>query len=251
MYKQLILGIAAGVMLMDEVATATAENQNAGGVAAVVPAVPKADAAAPVINALTSKENYLPNSYKFHFKKDDLGNKRPSIDLVLMTPTMEGVIAALISDEKQALYIIDVLSQEIYKAARLQVGDEQKPVNKQGELDTTKLTIEALANMPKAERTGGGISKEIWEAFSKDYIAVMPGITGKTAEQIANAAKLMLAKFQPVKTQKKVLGFLKDQLNLWYTSTTNAEEFSECYEFLDEKAKTLLAADEASLLANL
>jgi hypothetical protein len=211
-----------------------------------------ADVAASVspVTILTSKEAYMPRSFKFHFKKDDLGVKRPTIDLVLRVITLEGLIAAL-GDPKQAEYVLDVLSNEIYKAARSQVGDDTKPVNKQEELDDSKLTIEALANMPKAERTGGGISKELWEAFSKDYIATMPAVTGKTADQVSNAAKLMLAKFQPVKTQKKVLTFLKDQLNLWFTSTQNAEDFTECFEFLDEKAKTLLAADEASLLANL
>lgn len=240
MYKRNLFALAAISFLHNAVGAEGAEN---GGGAVAVPTTPEP-------TAMTSKDPYILKSYKFHFKKDDLGNKRPSIDLALATPTLEGVISAL-GNEKQAEYIIEVLAQEIYKAARLQVGDEQKPVNKQEELDPTKLTLEALANMPKAERTGGGISKEIWEAFSKDYIAVMPAITGKSAEQISNAAKLMLAKFQPVKTQKKVLSFLKDQLSMWYSNTQNAEEFAECYEFLDEKAKTLLAADEASLLANL
>ena len=105
--------------------------------------------------------------------------------------------------------------------------------------------------MPKAERTGGGISKEVWEAFGKDYVSVMPGVTGKSADQVGNACKLLLAKFQPVKTNKKVISFLKEQLALYFSSTQNAEEFQECYEFLDSKAESLLKADEASLLANL
>jgi predicted Zn-dependent protease len=214
------------------------------------PAVAAAPDAVQLPLCITSKDLYIPTSQNFHFKKDNLGQKRPTINLVLMTPTLEGILSAL-QDTKQAQYIIDLVSADIYKGARSQVGDEQKPVNKQEELDTSKLTIEAIANMPKAERTGGGISKEVWEEFGKDFLAVMPGITGNTVEHVGNAAKHLIAKFQYVKNQKKVISFLKERLNLWYSNTPNAEEFAECFDFLDEKAATLLQADEASLLSNL
>lgn len=186
----------------------------------------------------------------FHFKKDSLGNKRPTINLTLPYITLDGLIDAL-NDETQQAFILDVLNAEVYKAARMQVGDESKPVNKQEELDLSKLTLEALANMPKAERTGGGISKEIWEAFAKDYVEIMPGITGKPLDNVVNASKLLLAKFQPVKTNKPVIAFLREQLATWFSKSPNAEDFQECYEFLDNKADTLLKADEAALLQNL
>lgn len=188
--------------------------------------------------------------FRFNFKKDKLGNKRDPVELKLPVPTVEGVIQAL-GDEKQQAYLLDVLAQEVYKAARMQIGDDEKPVNKQEELDLNKLSLEYLANMPKAERTGGGISKETWELFATDYIDVMPAVTGKSAEQVGNAAKLFTARFQPVKTNKPVIKFLKEQLALWFTKTSNQEDFTEVMEFLDSKADTLLAADEAQLLANL
>lgn len=199
-----------------------------------------------------SKDATLPKVFPFHFKKDELGNKRPSLNLILNVPTIEGIIQAL-SDPKQAEYIQEVLAQEIHKAARMQVGDDKSPVNKQEELNQDILSINALANMPKAERRGGGISKEVWEAFAKDYIEVMPGVTGKKLDNIVNASKIFIAKFQPAKTNKPVLKFLKTQLALWFDSTSqdSKEEFADCYEFLDNKVDTLLAADEASLLANL
>lgn len=222
------------------------KQEEAGAQVSAGSAAPDVAAASAVVDTGPVKKV----NQKFHFKKDKLGVKRETIALDLNYPTLDGVINAL-SDPKQAEFIIDVLSDEIYKAARLQVGDETKPVSKQEELDESKLTLEFLANQPKAERTGGGISKEIWEEFSKDYLEVMPAATGKTADQVSNAAKLLLAKFQPVKTNKKVIAFLQEQLALWFSSTPNAEDYQECYEFLNEKAKTLLDADEASLLANL
>lgn len=232
--KKALLATAVSAILCEE---AGVQNSASSSAAATAPAV--ADTG-PI-----KKVNQ-----KFHFKKDKLGVKRETLSLDLNYPTLDGVINAL-ADPKQAEFIIDVLSDEIYKAARLQVGDETKPVNKQEELDESKLTLEFLANQPKAERTGGGISKEIWEEFAKDYVEVMPAATGKSADQVSNAAKLLLAKFQPVKTNKKVIAFLQEQLALWFSSTPNAEDYTECFDFLNEKAKTLLAADEASLLANL
>lgn len=187
---------------------------------------------------------------KFHFRKNELGVKKPTVSLSLPIPTLDGLLVAL-EDPKQQSYVLEVLAEQVVKAARVQVNDETNPVENQSQLDLSKLTIEFLANMPKAERTGGGISKEVWEAFGKDYAEVMPGVTGKNAEQIGNAVKILLGKFQPVKTNKKVISFMKEQLALYTTSSTNIEEFQECIEFLDQKADTLLATDDAKLLENL
>lgn len=188
--------------------------------------------------------------FNFAFRKDDLGEKRPSIRLNLPVPTADGIAAAL-SDEKQMQFILDVVAAEIQKAARTQVADETKPVNSQEELDLNKLTLDFIANMPKAERTGGGISKETWEAFGKDYMAIMPGILGKEEEKVQNAVTLYIKKFQPVKTNKAVLKQLKGYLALWASSTQALEEFGDCFEFLDNKIDSLLTADETALLANL
>jgi hypothetical protein len=186
----------------------------------------------------------------YFFKKDKLGNKRETVSLKIPYLTIDGLIEAL-QDEKQQAFILATVNDQIYNAGRWQVGDENKPVNKQDELDMSKMTLKFLAEMEPTERRGGGIAKEVWEAFGADYAAVMQPLTGKTQENIDNAVALLLKKFQPVKSSKKVVQFLKDQLSLWFQNTQNAEEFQECYEFLDKKAETLLQADEAALLASL
>lgn len=187
---------------------------------------------------------------KFHFKKNELGDKRPSVTLALPLLTIEGLIAALEDTKKQEI-ILSAVNELIVDQARIQVGDDNNPVNSQEQLDVSKLSFDYIANLPPAERRGGGIAKEIWEAFGKDYLAVMPAVTGKTAEQCGNAAKLFLAKFQPCKTNKPVLKKLQELLALYAGTTSNLEEFQDCVKFLDSKITDLLNADEASLLANL
>lgn len=252
--KSMLLATAVSQALCAEAEAATSAGANVGAavVAAADPnAVPAAGSPAAALAAINTKQEYIKVARKFHFKKDKkLGTKRPTIELLVPKITLEGVINGL-GDEKVRDYILEVLENETYKAVRDQVGDDTKPVNKQEELDSNKVTLAFLANMPKAERTGGGISKETWEDFAADYAEVMPGRTSFTTEQIANAVKIFVGRFQPVKTQKKIIGFLKTQLALWFSNTTNQEEFQEVYDFLDQKADALLAADEASLLANL
>lgn len=204
---------------------------------------PQAVATSPIPGTILKSE-------KFHFKKDDLGVKRPTVELALPVPTEDG-IQLMLKDDKQKNFLLEVLAEVVKDYARLQVGDENNPVNKQEELDISKLTMEYIANIPPAERRGGGISKETWAEFFKDYLDVMPSVTGKKKEQVENAAKLFVARLQPVKTQKKILSFLKDQLSLWFTNTQAAEEYSEVYEFLAGKIEDLLKRDEAELLANL
>lgn len=187
---------------------------------------------------------------KYNFRKDELGNKRPSVTALIPYVTIDGLVEAL-GDEKVQNYILEVVNATIYDAGKIQVNDEEKPVNTQEEFDLSKLTLEFLANQPAAERRGGGISKEIWEAWAADYLEVMPAATGKKKENVGNAATLFIKKFQPVKTDKPVLAKLKEQLDIYTTATERLEEFQDCVTFLINKVESLINSDSAKLLENL
>lgn len=187
----------------------------------------------------------------FWFRKDKVTDvKRPDVKINVPFLTEDGLVEALM-DEKQRALVLEAVNDIIKKAASEQVNDDTKPVNTQEELDLSKLTLEFIANLPPAARKGGGISKEIWEEFAKDYIAIMPSVTGRELEKVQLAATIMTKRLQPVKYQKKLLTFVAEQLDLWFTNTKNKEEFMEVYEFLSEKAKEFLEADESKLLDNL
>lgn len=173
-----------------------------------------------------------------------LETKRATIETKIPVPSVEGIIAILEAGGKQLELLQEAVADVIYQRARELLADDEKLTDVPLEL----LAWEVIANLPKAERKGRGIPKETWEDFSKDYIAVMPGVTGKTAEQVGNAAKILLNKFQAVKTNKPVIKLLQAQLAVYLNSSPNAESFLECVEFLSNKADSLMAIDEASLL---
>ena len=179
-------------------------------------------------------------------------SKRPAVTLVLPTLTFEGFIEKLTEgDEKVKNWILETVNEQIILAAREQVNDEDNPVNSQGQLNLAKLTIEAIANTPKSDRVGGGISKETWEDFEKDYIITMVAATCLPQAKVEKAAKLFVMRLNPVKSEKQVLIFLRSQLALWAANTAEAESFAEVYTFLDSKIETLLNRDSSELLAAL
>lgn len=185
--------------------------------------------------------------FRYYFRKDDLGNKRPTVELKLPVPSVEGLVKILEEgNEKAIALVMDALSSVIDDQARSLVADKED-IN-QDNFPFEQITWEYIANLPKAERRGGGISKETWEEFGKDYATTMLAATGKTADQVGLAVKLLLGKFNAVKTNKPILKALQAQLGLYATTSANAETYVACIEFLNNKATNLLEADEAALL---
>lgn len=173
-------------------------------------------------------------------------DKKPTIHVIAPVITFDQLISGL-EDEKQKSYVLALLKDAVEGQLRDQIN-EGTPADK---LDFSKLTLSYLANIPPAERRGGGIPKETWEAFAADYAEVMPAAAGKTPEQIANALKIILGKFQQIKTNKDVLAFFQTQIALYVESTKNGEEFQDCIEFLLNKLETFMQADNKALLNNL
>lgn len=192
--------------------------------------------------------------YKFHFKtvkdkESGIETKRPTIELKLPVPSVEGIIAILEAGGKQLELLQSAVADIVVAQARSILNDNESIGS--DNFPAEQCTWEFIANMPEAEKRGRGIPKEMWEEFVSDYIAVMPSVTGKTAEQVSLAAKLFLNKFQQVKTNKPVIQKLKEQLAIYANNSKQAENFVDCIKFLDDKADALLQADEAALLANL
>jgi hypothetical protein len=188
----------------------------------------------------------------FHYKTDkELGIKRPTVKLAIPVLTVAGLIDILMkADPKEIDLVMEAVNAVIIAEAREQANN-RTDINQEN-LDTAKLAWSAIANLPKAERRGSSIPTEIWEAFSKDYCDIMPGLTGKKEQNVQNAAKLFVAKLNPAKGSKEIIQALKPQLALWFEKTTQQEELGVVYEYLNNKMEAMLKAeDPATLLANL
>lgn len=183
----------------------------------------------------------------FRFKKDEFGNKRANVKCEnVPVPNAQGIIAILEAGGKQLELLIESCGDVVRSVLADYVGQDQKfdPAT----FDFSKVSWEAIANMPKEDRRSISIPTEVWEAFVKDYIATMPAISGKTAEQCELATQVYVKKMTPVKGNKVALGKLKEALAL-YTQQPKAEEFSDILELLTRRCENYLAAEDPAVLA--
>lgn len=212
----------------------------------------------------------------FHFKgvKDEttgISTKRDSIELALPYPSVQGIVDILEGSndtevqkdkdgkdvvveinknhDKQMELLMEAVEAVITTNARALIAEDTEVTAEN--LDVEKLSWLAIALQPKTTRTGGGIPKEVWEAFVEDYVAVMPEVTGKKLLAIQNAGKILLNKFAAIKTNKPVLGMLVDQLAIYMENSPDAEVYAPNVEFLVKKADELINITDEQLLAAL
>jgi len=191
---------------------------------------------------------------QFNFKKStDKDTKietvRSAVQLAMPYPSIEGIVGILETGGKQLELLQEAIEKVINDAARELLYEDVTLTAATFPVD--KVSWDAISKQPKAQRRGGGIAKETWEGFAQDYIDVMPAVTGKTIEQIANAAKILMGKLAQVKTNEPVLQLLVGQLAVYADNSPNTPEFQECIEFLLNKAETFLNVSDEELLANL
>jgi hypothetical protein len=185
----------------------------------------------------------------FRFKKDKLGNQRAAIKMMAPVLTAEGVVKILQDgDAKQFALIQEACYSIVRDTLGGFVSDEGFDPEK---FDISKLYWHNIANMPKEDRRSSTIPEETWVSFVADYCAVMPSVSGKTADQCKNATDVYVKKMVPVKTNKALTEKLKKQLAL-YSAQPSAEQFSEILELLVKRCDTYLAADDMqAVLENL
>ena len=191
---------------------------------------------------------------QFNFKKTKdketgIETIRQAVQIPIPYPSVEGIVAILEAGGLQLELLQEAIEKVVNDAARDFLYDDVTLSAASFPLD--KVTWDAISKQPKAQRRGGGIAKETWEGFVTDYVNVMPSVTGKTVEQIANAAKILLGKLAQVKTNEPVLKLLVGQLAIYADSSENVTEYQECVEFLLTKADTFLNITDEQLLANL
>jgi len=217
---------------------------------------PTAEEMAGITESIKANYNFdvdvKPVNFNFKKSKDKatgIETIRNSVQLAMPYPSVQGIVNILETGGKQLDLLMDAVETIVNSAARELLYDDTSLTAATFPVD--KLSWDFIANIPKVQRRGGGIPKETWEAFGQDYCEVMPSVTGKTPEQIANAAKILQNKLAAVKTNEAVLNLLVEQLAVYMDASPNAAEYQECVEFLLNKADTFLNVSEEELLANL
>lgn len=194
---------------------------------------------------VNTNETTVAQKFTFRFKKDKLGNKRAPVELNLPVPTLSGIVNILKAGGKE----LELLNDAIYgviKSVTAEIVADNANIS-QDNFPVAQVLWSAIANMPKAERAT--IPQEQWDGFAADYLAVMPGLTGKSADQVGLATQIYLKKFAMVKTNKPILGKLKEQLAL-YVETPNAENFQDVLELLLRRVDAYLSAEELVVTAD-
>lgn len=209
--------------------------------------------------------NVVVKPVNFNFKKStdkDTGIEtvRNTVQLPIPYPSVEGIIEILSAEDldaegkptgtnKQLDLLIDAIEGIVNTQVRDLLYEDTNLSAANFPLD--KITWQFISLIPKAQRRGGGIPKEIWEEFVKDYVTVMPEATGKTIDQVTAAARILANKLALVKTNKPVLELIVSQLAIYVETSELVEEFQECVAFLLTKAETFLNVKPEELLANL
>lgn len=184
---------------------------------------------------------------KFRFKKDKMGNQRPTFVLPGMEVlTVAGLIDVISKGGKGLNLLLEVCQDTVRTAAASIVGDDEKITAET--FPQSKITWEAIANQERAERTK--IDEAVWEAFAKDYLEIMPALTNKDADQLGNAISVYVKKFSIVKTNKPVLTKLKEQLTIYVNHTQNGEAFSDIISLLMGKLDLYLTSNDVELIVN-
>lgn len=187
----------------------------------------------------------------FYFRADsETGVKRDTVEVEIPQLEVDDLIELLSDPDNTFIHawVLDGVNSQISSAARKQVDENPEFVTGM-ELDTDKLEVSYLATLPKSSR-GLGLTKEDWEAFVADYVEVMVTKLDKPQEKAELAARLLKGKYAQVKMNKDVIQSLVTLLSNWYASTDSAVKFAPIYEYLTQRADTLLN-EEVDLISAL
>lgn len=188
-----------------------------------------------------------PQTFKFRFKKDKTGNQRPAFELPnVEVLTAEGVMDVIAKGGKGLGLLLETVAGVQRSACATIVGEDEKITAES--FPYSRVTWEAIANQPARERTV--IADETWESFIKEYLEIMPALTGKDQEQLGNACQVYLKKLTIIKSNKPLLEKLKGQLTIFVENTKKGEEFSDILELLMGRFDLYLSSNDVELIIN-
>lgn len=182
----------------------------------------------------------------FSFRQNKDGYKRPTVSLQIQVPDLEGVATLLSSEDPKVVDLVvglvqDTLTGYVRKFVEDDVDFDQAKFD--ALVAEGKISIEAIANLPRSERNT--IGKEDLEAFAKDYIQYMPTITGKDVKKVQMAAGLFIERFKRVAGDNQILTVLQEQLGQFVegVSEETLAQHERVVSYLSTKLEELLSLE--------
>lgn len=163
--------------------------------------------------------------------------ERKSVEIDIKLLTQDDLAKILTgTDEKAKDLLLGQANQVVIDAVRSQLDDQDNHV----EIDTSKVDLSKadfvfIANLPPAQRTGGGIPAEEWDAWTADYVATLVRVAGKTENVAANSANIFKTNLKEYRFSQDWLKALQGNLQTWFTNSTDAAEYVRIFERLNAR----------------
>lgn len=195
----------------------------------------------------TNKEEGLPEPIK-----------RQPVTVALPLLTKDQVLEILMSDDAVNSKAQELIVEQVNAVLAAEVRSQLDELPTYEEVDTSKIDFAkvdfvALANTPRATRSGGGISEETWADFEADFSTVITEKTSTTPEQAKKVVTLLTKRLKDVSKQETVLHKLGEYLDTWFTQTTEAQQvaLAQVYERLSKRIEGYKATVNDDPLASL
>ena len=216
-------------------------------------------------------QNANPNTVTFYFreptakmkdtnKEEGLPEpiKRQPVTVALPLLTKDQVLEILMSDDAVNSKAQELIVEQVNAVLAAEVRSQLDELPTYEEVDTSKIDFAkvdfvALANTPRATRSGGGISEETWADFEADFATVITEKTSTTPEQAKKVVTLLTKRLKDVSKQETVLHKLGEYLDAWFTQTTEAQQvaLAQVYERLSKRIEGYKATVNDDPLASL
>ena len=183
---------------------------------------------------------------KFTFKTNkETGVKRDALTLEVPLYTMDSIIDAINSESELAPKVHELIVEAVNS---LIIDQAKQQVNADGftALDTSVLSLEAIASIPPATRKSNAIPKEDWTAFFAAYKEHAPELLQLPAVKVQRQLAAMQAKLKTIEYRKDLLAKVQTYLAVFADSEVAADHARVIADLLGRCDQYLQADNEAA-----
>jgi hypothetical protein len=186
--------------------------------------------------------NYL--SHSGEVDKVDTGEKnKDGTPVIKEVPTAAAKVARL---------IMEGVEDMVFQAGRAQINDwleKNQDKNPDAQFsptlfDLSKVGLEYIATLERGQRGAWAPSEDDLKAFCEDYTMIFVNEINYDPKKVKVHCDQFEKGLAKLKNDKPAVKKMQEFLNVWATKTSNMEVNADTYEWLQNRAKKYLAAEE-------